>query len=49
MHHGSKNKQNFNLICSVLFRLICRYFMLQTGLFFVYLRLKPEYYLFLIT
>ncbi|ALQ44423.1 hypothetical protein ATN83_0292 [Raoultella ornithinolytica] len=28
IRHGSKNKQNFNLMCSVLFRLMYRYFML---------------------
>ncbi|QHO88742.1 hypothetical protein CHQ91_24505 [Klebsiella michiganensis] len=33
IHRGSKNKQNINLICSVLFRLMYRYFMLFTGLF----------------
>ncbi|PLO60692.1 DUF4753 domain-containing protein [Klebsiella pneumoniae] len=48
MRHGSKNKQNFNLMCSVLFRLMYRYFMLQDGLFFVYLHQNTEYYLCLI-
>ena len=33
MHYGSKNKQNFNLEYSVLFRLMYRYFMLFVGLF----------------
>ena len=33
MRHGSKNKQDFNLMCSVLFRLMYRYIMLGTGLF----------------
>ncbi|MBN1004967.1 hypothetical protein JTL34_36835, partial [Pseudomonas aeruginosa] len=48
IRHGSKHKQNFNLMCSVLFRLMYRYFMLQDGLFFVYLHQNTEYYLCLI-
>ncbi|MDP1001562.1 hypothetical protein, partial [Klebsiella pneumoniae] len=48
IRHGSKNKHNFNLMCSVLFRLMYRYFLLQVGLFFVYLHKKTEYYLLLI-
>jgi hypothetical protein len=47
IRHGSKNKQNFNLMCSVLFRLMYRYFMLQWT-FFVYLQQNTEYYLCLI-
>ncbi len=35
-------------MCSVLFRLMYRYFMLQDGLFFVYLQQNTEYYLCLI-
>ncbi|STT82676.1 Uncharacterised protein [Klebsiella pneumoniae] len=41
IRHGSKNKPNFNLMCSVLFRLIYRYFMLQDGLFlFIFTKIQ---------
>jgi hypothetical protein len=48
IHHGSKNKQNFNLNGSELFGALYRYFMLQTAILFVYLCLVSEYYLCLI-
>ncbi len=41
MRYGSKNKQSFNLKCSVLFRHKYRYFMLKTGLFlFIFARIQ---------
>ncbi|APY33927.1 hypothetical protein LFZ5_18845 [Salmonella enterica subsp. enterica serovar Apapa str. SA20060561] len=43
-----ENRQHNSLNASELFRLICRYFMLTSVLFFVYLYRKAEYYLFLI-
>lgn len=47
--HGLKNKQDFNLKGSDLFRALYRYFMLQNALLFVYLYLNSEYYLSLIS
>ncbi|ASG53023.1 DUF4753 domain-containing protein [Salmonella bongori serovar 66:z41:- str. SA19983605] len=43
-----KNRQHNSLNTSELFRLLCRYFMLTTAIFFVHLWLKAEYYLSLI-
>ncbi|KDU40661.1 hypothetical protein AC23_3956 [Escherichia coli 7-233-03_S3_C2] len=43
-----KNTQHNPLNGSELFRPFCRYFMLTTALFSVYLSINSEYYLFLI-